>query len=133
MATQQSLLKIQEVSHRLSIPTHTLRFWERELDGIIVPFRTPGGQRLYSDEMVSMIGEINGMRKRGMSLAQIRADLADSETTQTKQLDGSEIEVLADRVARAVKSEVYRFFEKAANGVESGKLFEKRWSGLERE
>ncbi len=40
-----SNLTIKEVSELTSIPTHTLRFWEKEFDSILVPLRTPGGQR----------------------------------------------------------------------------------------
>ncbi len=115
MGIRKGLSKIQEVSQRLRIPRHTLRFWEKELDGIIVPFRTKGGQRLYSDETISVIKEIKSLRNRGMSIAEIRAKFSMNAEHETDDLDFREIDVLANRVAQVVKSELFRFLSK--NGV----------------
>jgi len=41
---ENPLSSIQEVSTFLNVPKPTLRFWEKELDGILVPSRTRGGQ-----------------------------------------------------------------------------------------
>lgn len=133
MATQQNLSKIQEVSQRLSIPTHTLRFWEKELDGIIAPFRTPGGQRLYSDQTISIIEEIKVLRRKGMSLAQIRTKFMEVETVDNETDETSDIDLLAARVAYAVKSELYRFFAKTGNTIDQEKLFEKSWQEIDGE
>ncbi len=53
-----SNLTIKQVSHLTGIPTHTLRFWEKEFDGILVPLRTQGGQRRYNSESISLIESI---------------------------------------------------------------------------
>lgn len=50
----------------------TLRFWEKELDGIIVPLRTRGKQRRYGVETASVIEEIKSLREKGMGLAETR-------------------------------------------------------------
>lgn len=100
------LLTIQEVSNRLKVPKHTLRFWEKELDGIIVPHRTNGGQRRYGLKAISVIEEIKRLRKRGMSLAEIKRKFSHSNNSNSNELD-----LLADKIAEVVKAEVYRFLE----------------------
>ncbi len=69
-------MSIKEVSHKLRIPKHTLRFWEKELNGITVPHRTDGGQRRYTLEHISTIKEIKKFRKKGMSLTEIKGKLS---------------------------------------------------------
>ena len=66
METQEQLLTIQQLSLRLNIPKPTLRFWEKELDGIIVPLRTRGGQRRYSVQHILIIEEVTNLKKRGI-------------------------------------------------------------------
>ncbi|NVL89466.1 MAG: MerR family transcriptional regulator [Desulfobacterales bacterium] len=103
---QDQLLTIQEVSDRLKVPKHTLRFWEKELDGIIVPHRTNGGQRRYGLKAIAIIEEIKRLRKRGMSLAEIKRKLGDSNNSNSDRID-----LLADKITEVVKAEVYRFLE----------------------
>lgn len=55
---ENNLISIQEVSVLLKVPKPTLRFWEKELDGILVPLRTDGGQRRYTVENITVIEEI---------------------------------------------------------------------------
>lgn len=111
MNYQKRLLSIQEVSGTLRVPKHTLRFWEKELDGIIAPLRTQGGQRRYTAGNISVVAEIKKLRKREMSLAEIKRKLSNSNKAKGDHSNSSRIDVLANRVAEVVKSEVYRFFE----------------------
>ncbi|MCK4728750.1 MAG: MerR family transcriptional regulator [Desulfobacterales bacterium] len=46
---ENNLLTIQEVSKRLKVPKPTLRFWEKELVGIIVLLSSNGRQRKVLD------------------------------------------------------------------------------------
>jgi len=123
MATQPNLLKIQEVSQRLHVPTHTLRFWEKELDGIIVPHRTVGGQRLYSDQMIAVIEEIKGLRQTGMSLAQIKAKFKEvDKDAPSEHRTVREIDLLADRVAGPSSRNYIAFL-----GTTMDRLTSKHW------
>jgi len=106
------LFTIQQVSTKLNIPKPTLRFWEEELDGIIVPNRTPGGQRRYSSEHISIIEDIAYLKKRGMSLAEIRKQLGNHYKQKGDFSDSNHIDLLAERIAEAVRAEIYSFFEK---------------------
>lgn len=105
------LLSIQEVSDLLKIPKPTLRFWEKELDGIIVPLRTQGGQRRYTAENISVVEEIKELRKRGMSLAEIKRKLSNSGKVKGDHSNSDRIDLLANRVAEVVRAEVHRFLE----------------------
>ncbi len=66
---------IQQVSQKLDVPKPTLRFWEKEFEGILVPLRTNGGQRRYAPEHVPVIEEIKMLKKAGLSLIEIKGKL----------------------------------------------------------
>jgi len=104
---------IQEVSARANVSKHTLRFWERELNGIIVPLRTNGGQRRYTPYHLMIIEEIKRLKKKGLSLVDIKKILDKSNTkvssVENNNLD--KIEILANRIAEAVKTTLYNFLE----------------------
>jgi len=105
----KNLLTIRQLSLRLNIPRPTLRFWEKELEGILVPLRTGGGQRRYSVETISVIEEIKRLRERGMSLLEIKRKLSNSDKGGSP--NSNRIDLLAERVAEVVKAELNRFFE----------------------
>ena len=114
MDQQQKLFTIQEISRKLEIPKSTLRFWEKEFNGFLVPIRTNGGQRRYTSEHISIVEEINALKKTGLSLAEIKRKLEKGQMSETgsqrsedERTDG--IDFLAERVAEAVKMEVLRF------------------------
>jgi DNA-binding transcriptional MerR regulator len=112
MDSLEQLFTIQQVSMKLNIPKPTLRFWEEELDGIIVPNRTSGGQRRYNSEHISIIEDIAYLKKRGMSLAEIRKQLGNHYKKNGDFSDSNNIDHLAERIAQAVRTEIYSFFEK---------------------
>jgi len=100
---------IEAVSRQLRIPKHTLRFWEKEFEGILVTPRTPGGQRRYSRDNIGMIEEINRLRRDGVGLAEIKGRL---RANGAAPADSARIDLLASRVAEVVKAEVSQFFWK---------------------
>jgi DNA-binding transcriptional MerR regulator len=104
----EQLFTIQQISRKLNIPKPTLRFWEKELDGIIKPLRTPGGQRRYTIEHLSIIQKINRMRKQGMRLSEIKAKLNNLNAGVKLPTNPVDFEVLVERVTEVVKSEIYR-------------------------
>ena len=75
MDIHEQAITIQQVSQKLDVPKPTLRFWEREFDGILVPLRTNGGQRRYAPEHISVIEEIKMLKKAGLSLVEIKRKL----------------------------------------------------------
>lgn len=105
---ENNLFSIWEVSEKLGIPKHTLRFWEKELNGFIVPQRTRGGQRRYTPANVAILGEIKRQRENGVSLAEIMKNIRQGRDGEF--YSSSKIDLLASRVAEAVKTEIYNFF-----------------------
>ena len=112
MDPQEQLFTIQQLSRKLKVPKPTLRFWEREFEGILVPLRTAGGQRRYTDEHVSIIRKIRKLREKGLSLPDIFGNLMRDRRKKMSDLNNGNIDFLANRVAEVVRDEVYRFFEK---------------------
>jgi len=109
---QQQLFTIQQLSLKLKIPKPTLRFWEKELEGIIVPLRTQGGQRRYTAEHIPILKGIKHLRRRGISLDEINRKLGDSSKSNREHPNSSRIDSLANRIADVVKLEVYSFMQK---------------------
>ena len=68
MNQKEQLHTIQQLSTKLNIPKPTLRFWEKEFEGILLPLRTKGGQRRYAPEHVAVIEEIKMLKKAGLRL-----------------------------------------------------------------
>ena len=103
-------LTIQQVSRITGIPPYTLRFWEKEFEGILAPSRTKGGQRRYNGEDISVIQRIKGLKEAGISLAGIKERVSNQE--KERRLDSGTIDVLANRVADVVRFELYHFLER---------------------
>lgn len=114
-------MTIQDVSQALKIPKHTLRFWEKVFEGILVPHRTDGGQRRYCTEHVFILEEVKRLKGKGMSLADIRTELAgfDAERcTERNRKNFDAIDDLADEIAETVKIAVRNFFRHPHRGPE---------------
>jgi DNA-binding transcriptional MerR regulator len=106
-------LTIQEVSQKLGVPTHTLRFWEKELKDVIVPLRTKGGQRRYTLEHLFVIDEIKRLKKEGLSLAHIKGEFDNRYNSDTDDVDPQKIDLLANRIADYVRTTIQSFFEES--------------------
>jgi DNA-binding transcriptional MerR regulator len=104
-------LTIKQASRRLNLSTHTLRFWEKELEGILTPLRTQGGQRRYTAEHLSLIEEIKRLKQKGLSLIDIKDKLTNSSHAGWNSLNSSKIDILANQIAEIVKTAIHRFFE----------------------
>ena len=109
-------LTIQQASQRLKVTKHTLRFWEKELDGLIVPLRTQGAQRRYTSEHLFLIEEIKRLKRKGLSLVDIKSRLNNSHNAEENTSNSQRIDLLANQIAEIVKSAIYRFFEGENSG-----------------
>ena len=106
----QQPLTIQEASEMLGVTKHTLRFWEKELEGIIVPLRTGGGQRRYTSDHIAVIEEIKRLRAKGLSLPDIKRVLQNENGMKYEDSTSQDIDFLAEQIAEVVRSAVYDFF-----------------------
>ena len=103
---------IQQISKMANVSKHTLRFWERELEGIIVPLRTGGGQRRYTPYHLFVVEEIKKLKKKGLSLLDIKKILDNNQKGILNIDDMEKINSLANQIAETVKSTLYNFFER---------------------
>jgi DNA-binding transcriptional MerR regulator len=104
-------LLISEVSERLGIPKHTLRFWEKELEGVITPVRTLGGQRRYTFEDILAIHQVKSLKEQGYKLEDIKKKLNNHSDFKLRDSNGENIDHLADRIADLVRLAIRNFFE----------------------
>ena len=114
------LYTIQQLSMMLKIPKPTLRFWEKELEGALVPLRTKGGQRRYTIEHISILEEIQKLKNEGLRLTDIKRTLGNGESTLHQNLDLNGMDILIERIAKVVGKEIAGFFKK--NNVASKTL-----------
>ena len=112
MEKQEKLSSIEEVSLQLKIPKPTLRFWEKEFKEILVPLRTRGGQRRYNFQNISILEEIKKLREEGLGLSEIKRKLNDPDQMNRDLSELGKIELLANRVAEVVKTEIHSFFKR---------------------
>lgn len=110
MEEKNQLFTILQVSEKLKVPKPTLRFWEKELNGLVVPLRTHGGQRRYTMQNLLILEEIKRYRESGLSLPEIVEKI--HRGCEKEELPSSKIDLLATRVAEVVKTEIYNFFKK---------------------
>jgi len=69
-ALAEGWIPIREVARMTGVNAVTLRAWERRY-GLIVPFRTAKGHRLFSTDHVLRIRRILTWLNRGVSVSQI--------------------------------------------------------------
>jgi DNA-binding transcriptional MerR regulator len=103
------LFTIQQISQKCNVPKSTLRFWEKRLDPLFSPIRSPGGQRRYVQEHIDLIGRIKQLQADGLSLDEMRQTLEQAISLDPELTAVGGLDRLADRVAGLVKEEVYRF------------------------
>ncbi len=66
--SSEAIYSIGAVSRMLGVPSATLRAWEDRY-GVVVPERSPGGQRLYTRSQVEQLTFIQGAMGSGSSAA----------------------------------------------------------------
>ncbi len=105
------MLSIQEVSRELNVQKHTLRYWEKEFQGILVPTRTEGGQRRYTTEHLEILEEIKLLKKEGKSIAEIRDKLQRDSEMKIDRSGPETIDLLAKRIAVVLRDEILNYLK----------------------
>lgn len=80
-------LRIGEVAHRTQMTIAALRAWERRYR-ILIPARTAGGQRLYSEADVERVRQVQRLVAEGWSIAGAVARLAETSPGEGPQDPG---------------------------------------------
>ena len=71
---------INDVSKRLGVPAHTLRYWEKQFPTIIRPTTGAGGRRYYRAETVERLFVLKDLLyARGLTIAGVKKILRDGD------------------------------------------------------
>ncbi|KLN65088.1 MerR family transcriptional regulator [Vibrio sp. VPAP30] len=81
MGCEKKLYAIREVSEITGIKPVTLRAWQRRYN-LVQPQRTEKGHRLYSDEDIALIGEIQGWLSKGVPIGKVKGVLESNELSK---------------------------------------------------
>lgn len=95
---KEYFLSINEVSARLELPAHTLRYWEKQFPAAIKPTTGAGGRRYYRPETVETLELIRDhLYNRGMTIAGVKKMIR--EGTLVANTDPIVGDALADKKA----------------------------------
>ena len=73
-------LSISEVSKRLSVPAHTLRYWEKQFPVLIRPTTGAGGRRYYRTETFERLVVLKDLLySRGLTIAGVKKLICDGD------------------------------------------------------
>ena len=71
---------INDVSKRLSVPAHTLRYWEKQFPTLIRPTTGAGGRRYYRTETVERLIILKDLLySRGLTIAGVKKLMRDGD------------------------------------------------------
>ena len=123
-AETHRLMSIREVSALTGAPPHTLRFWEKQMPDVLMPERTPGGQRRYSRQTIERVRAIKRLSdEKRLSLASIRSRLSSDNEAGKPAFDldrrvGAEraVDLIVDEVAGMLKEKLLDLLEADAYG-----------------
>jgi DNA-binding transcriptional MerR regulator len=92
-------LSIAEVSRQTGIPVTTLRFYERELPGLLPLSKTRGGHRRYRAEDVARLAAVRRLTEEK------RMRLADVRRIMTSRGDAEALRAELDRLREILQSQ----------------------------
>ena len=78
--TNEYFSSINEVSKRLNVPAHTLRYWEKQFPVLIRPTTGAGGRRYYRTETFERLVILKDLLySRGMTIAGVKKLMRDGD------------------------------------------------------
>ena len=105
MENNEYFASINDVSKRLNVPAHTLRYWEKQFPVAIRPTTGAGGRRYYRTETVARLTVIRDLLyTHGMTIAGVKKLLRDGNlpTTADEVLDGVSVPATPSSATPAV-------------------------------
>ena len=73
-------VSINDVAKRLSVPAHTLRYWEKQFPTAIRPITGAGGRRYYRAETIERLNVIRDLLyKNGLTIAGVKKLIHDGK------------------------------------------------------
>lgn len=99
---------INDVSVRLDVPAHTLRYWEKQFPAAIKPTTGAGGRRYYRPETVATLHAIKDLLyNRGMTIAGVKKMLRDGTLPESAECRVQSADIRMSKISpTASKSEV---------------------------
>ncbi len=111
MENNEYFASINDVSKRLDIPAHTLRYWEKQFPVAIKPTTGAGGRRYYRSETVNRLVIIKDLLyTRGMTIAGVKKMLRDGTFPES-------VESVSPSVAHAAENAPVRIDGTALDDV----------------
>ncbi|MFH1760525.1 MAG: MerR family transcriptional regulator [bacterium] len=106
MLGYKNMLSIGDVCRFLGLPTHTLRYWEKEFKDFLSPSRTGGKQRRYNDDDMIRIRRIKKLLKEdGYSIAGARKILTFQNQDGSRTVNTGISKDVADRIVDIMRSQ----------------------------
>lgn len=112
------MVRIGELSRRLGVSDHVLRAWERRY-GLLLPMRSSGGYRLYSDADERRVRRMQAHLARGLSAAEAATAALNEEQAAEDASRAADVEDrhgLAE-AARALSLSLDEYDERGAQAV----------------
>lgn len=82
---------INTVSRELGVPTHTLRYWEKQFPTVVRPVAGAGGRRYYRPETIARLKTIQDLLyNRGMTIAGVKKLIRGGEFIATNFAPGAD-------------------------------------------
>lgn len=80
MDNNEYFVSINDVSKRLAVPAHTLRYWEKQFSTAIRPVTGSGGRRYYRPETIEKLMVIRDLLyKNGLTIAGVKKLIHDGK------------------------------------------------------
>ena len=80
MDNNEFFISINDVAKRLSVPAHTLRYWEKQFPTAIRPITGAGGRRYYRAETIERLNVIRDLLyKNGLTIAGVKKLIHDGK------------------------------------------------------
>ncbi len=107
MENKEYFSSINDVSKRLNVPAHTLRYWEKQFPSAIKPTTGAGGRRYYRSETVDKLFVIKDLLyTHGMTIAGVKKMLRDGNLPDNaQQISVDNIQISAQPVAMPVTAQ----------------------------
>ncbi len=117
-------LTIAQVSRQTGIPVTTLRFYERELTGLLPLIKTRGGHRRYRPEDVARLAAVRRLTQtEGMRLADVRRVMSSRGDFELVKEQLDRLQKLISQESARIDEMLHRFsrLEERVAALEEGR------------
>ena len=102
--TYEQFQNISNVSKNIGVPTHTIRYWEKEFSAFLSPPRPNGGHRRYGTYEIDLLKRIKYMlREEKYSIAgarqKLQSQLLERKNSEQDIVLAKLVEFLSDKVS----------------------------------